>query len=296
MGDGHDHHHHGAAKGRIGLALGLNVAFTIVELIGAWYTNSTAIAADAVHDLGDSFALAFAWGMEGLSEKGPTPTFTYGMRRLSLVGALINAVVLVVGSALVLRESVPRLWDPGAPDAQGMLFLALLGVAVNGFAVLRVRKGKSLNEKVVTMHLLEDVLGWIAVLVVSVVMLFVDVPILDPLLSIAITLWVGWNAAKNLKRTGTVFMQAVPEDVEPDALRALVMQVEGVADFNHLHVWSQEGEHHVLTGHLVVDGGTLEHAVRIRNQVREVLHEAGIDHTTLEVSSDVTAPPPECPS
>lgn len=295
MGHGH-HHHEGGAQGRLGLALGLNVAFTIVELIGAWYTNSTAIAADAVHDLGDSFALAFAWGMEGLAGRGPTRTFTYGLRRLSLVGALINALVLVVGSALVLRESVPRLWDPGTPDAQGMLLLAVLGVAVNGFAVLRVRKGKSLNEKVVTMHLLEDVMGWIAVLVVSVVMLFVDVPILDPLLSIAITLWVAWNAAKNLKRTGTVFLQAVPEDVELDSLRALVLQVDGVIGLKHLHVWSQEGEHHVLTGHLVVEDGTLEHAEVIRNQVRELLHEAGIEHTTLEVTSHSEGPGPECPS
>lgn len=272
------------------------MAFTIVELIGAWYTNSTAIAADAVHDLGDSFALAFAWGMEGLSEKGPTPTFTYGLRRLSLVGALINAVVLVVGSALVLRESVPRLWDPGTPDAQGMLLLALLGVAVNGFAAWRTRKGKSLNEKVVTMHLLEDVLGWVAVLVVSVVMLFVELPILDPLLSIAITLWVGWNAFKNLKQSGAVFLQAVPDDLELDTLRAQVLAIEGVLDLRHVHVWSHEGEHHVLTGQLVLEGGTLERAELLREQVRELLHQQGIEHTTLEVTGRLQGPPPECPS
>ncbi len=131
---------------------------------------------------------------------------------------------------------------------------------------------------------------------VSVVMLFVDVPILDPLLSIAITLWVAWNAAKNLKRTGTVFLQAVPEDVELDSLRALVLQVDGVIGLKHLHVWSQEGEHHVLTGHLVVEDSTLEHAEVIRNQVRELLHEAGIEHTTLEVTSHSEGPGPECPS
>jgi cobalt-zinc-cadmium efflux system protein len=283
-GHGHGHgHDHGSAGGRLGLAFGLNVAFTLVELVGAWFTNSTAIAADAVHDLGDSLALAFAWGMQGLSDREPTSSFSYGFKRLSLVGALVNAVVLLVGGGLVLVESVPRLWSPGAPDARGMLLLAVLGVLVNGAAVLRVRTGSSLNEQVVTWHLLEDVLGWVAVLVVSIVMLFVEAPVLDPLLSIAITSWVGWNAAKNLRRTLAVFLQAVPDGVEIEALKEAVQAIDGVVGLEHVHVWSQEGEHHVLTGHLVVDRATLDEAAVIRAAVRSVLREAGIHHTTLEV-------------
>ncbi len=288
MGHGHTHghghdHSHGTAGGRLGLAFALNVAFTLVELVGAWFTNSTAIAADAVHDLGDSMALAFAWGMQGLSGQKPTSSFSYGFKRLSLVGALVNAIVLLVGGAIVLTESIPRLWSPGEPDAQGMLLLAILGVVVNGAAVLRVRAGSSLNEQVVTWHLLEDVFGWVAVLVVSVVMLFVNAPVLDPILSVAITLWVGWNAAKNLKRTISVFLQAVPDDIELEALQEAVRAIEGVVDLKHVHVWSQEGEHHVLTGHLVIDGSTLAEAAVIRDAVRSVLHDAGIEHSTLEV-------------
>jgi len=284
MGHGHDHgHSHGSAGGRLGLAFALNVSFTVIELVGAWLTNSTAIAADAVHDLGDSLALAFAWGMQGLSGRKPTSSFSYGFKRLSLVGALVNAIVLLVGGAIVLTEAIPRLWNPGQPDAQGMLLLAILGVLVNGAAVLRVRAGSSLNEQVVTWHLLEDVFGWVAVLVVSIVMLFVEVPVLDPLLSIVITLWVGWNAGRNLKRTVAVFLQAVPDDIELDALQEAVLAVDGVVDLKHVHVWSQEGEHHVLTGHLVVTGTTLAEAASIRDAVRAVLLEAGITHSTLEV-------------
>jgi cobalt-zinc-cadmium efflux system protein len=284
MGHGHDHgHSNGSAGGRLGLAFALNVSFTVIELVGAWLTNSTAIAADAVHDLGDSLALAFAWGMQGLSGRKPTSSFSYGFKRLSLVGALVNAIVLLVGGAIVLTEAIPRLWNPGQPDAQGMLLLAILGVLVNGAAVLRVRAGSSLNEQVVTWHLLEDVFGWVAVLVVSIVMLFVEVPVLDPLLSIVITLWVGWNAGRNLKRTVAVFLQAVPDDVELDALQEAVLAVDGVVDLKHVHVWSQEGEHHVLTGHLVVTGTTLAEAASIRDAVRAVLLEAGITHSTLEV-------------
>lgn len=288
----HDHHHghdHGTAGKRLGLAFGLNVAFTIIELVGAWFTNSTAIAADALHDLGDSLSLAFAWGMQGLSDSKPTPTYSYGFRRLSLVGALVNAIVLLVGGLVVLTEAVPRLWDPGHPDAKGMLALAVLGVVVNGAAVLRVRHGSSLNERVVTWHLMEDVLGWVAVLVVSIVMLFADLPVLDPLLSVLITVWVGFNAARNLKRTIDVFLQAVPDGVDVDALCEAARDVDGVVELRHVHVWSQEGEHHVLTGSLVLDCVTLEEAERIRDQVAHVLRDADIEHVTLEVVSSTRA-------
>lgn len=281
----HDHHEHSGAGGRLGLAFGLNVAFTLIELVGAWYTNSTAIAADALHDLGDSLSLAFAWGMQGVSGKAPTASYTYGFKRLSLVGALVNAIVLLVGGAIVLTEAIPRLWDPGQPDAAGMLGLAVLGVVVNGAAVLRVRSGKSLNERVVTWHLLEDVLGWIAVLVVSTVMLFVNVPVLDPLLSLAVTAWVGFNAARNLKKTMDVFLQAVPDDVDVERLRSMARDVPDVSELRHVHVWSQEGEHHVLTGTLVVDCASLDHALDASDGVRTRLREAGIEHVTMEITT-----------
>lgn len=289
----HDHTHghaHGSAGGRLGLAFSLNVAFTLIELVGAWATNSTAIAADAVHDLGDSLALGFAWGMERIAKRGPSTTYSYGLKRLSLLGALVNATVLLGGGVVVLTESVPRLFDPGQPDAKGMLGLALLGVLVNGAAAWRVRSGKSLNERVVTLHLLEDVLGWVAVLVVSVVMLFVDLPILDPLLSICITLWVGVNAARNLSRTAEVFLQAVPTDVSPAALRESALAVEGVVDLRHLHVWSQEGEHHVLTADLVVDCEHLREAEGVADRVRATLRDAGVQHVTLELTSTEAEP------
>ena len=280
----HDHAH-SDANGRLGLAFGLNVAFTVIELVGAWYTSSTAIAADALHDLGDSLSLAFAWGMQGVSGRGPTPTFTYGFRRLSLVGALVNAIVLLVGGAIVLREAIPRLWDPGQPDAAGMLGLAVLGVLVNGAAVLRVRSGKSLNERVVTLHLLEDVLGWVAVLIVSVVMLFAKLPVLDPLLSLAVTAWVGVNALRNLKKTVDVFLQAVPDDIDVEELKRSAREVEGVAELRHVHVWSLEGEHHVLTGTLVVACDTLDGALDAHARVRERLEGEGVEHVTMEITT-----------
>ena len=289
MGHDHEHHQQGTARNRLGLAFFLNASFTIVELVGASLTNSTAIAADALHDLGDSLALAFAWGMQALAGTRATGTFSYGFRRLSLVAALANAVVLIGGGALVLRESVPRLWSPDQPDAQGMFVLAVLGVAVNGAAVLRVGSGSTLNERTVTWHLLEDVLGWVAVLLVSVVMVFVDAPILDPLLSIAVTLFVGWNAGKHLKRTLMLFLQAVPDEIHPEELKIAALSIEGVEDLRHLHVWSLDGTNHILTGHLVVKSTTLLEARSIRQKVTSLLRESGIGHCTLEIDGTADA-------
>lgn len=282
--DGHVGCHHHAAQGRLGVAFALNFTFALVELVGAWLTSSTAIAADALHDLGDSFSLAFAWWMEGLAGRPPTERFTYGFRRLSLVGAFANAAVLLVGGAIVLAESGPRLWAPEQPHAEGMVGLAVLGVLVNGAAVLRLRGGESLSERVATWHLLEDLLGWVAVLIASVVMVFVDVPILDPLLAIAIILWVGANALRYLARALWLFLQAVPPGVDLEALRAVAREEAGVLSLEHLHVWSQEGQNHVLTGTLRVDCVTIGEGVALRDRVKARLREAGIGHATLELS------------
>lgn len=156
----HNHvHDHADESQRIGLAFILNFGFTIIEFIGGWLTNSTAIMADAVHDLGDTLSIGLAWFLGKLSNKSADSHFTYGYRRLSLLGALINGTVLLLGSLWILYEAIPRLTDPVMPHAQGMFWLAILGVTVNGFAAYKLRRGKTLNERVLNWHLLEDVLG-----------------------------------------------------------------------------------------------------------------------------------------
>jgi len=284
MSQGHHHpHHHEDSSGRLGLVFALNLAFALIELVGAWLTNSTAIAADALHDLGDSLALAFAWAMEGASKRSVNGTFTYGYRRLSLVAAAVNAIVLLAGGLVVLAESVPRLLDPPTPNASGMLALAVLGVAVNGVAALRVGHGSSLNERVVRLHLLEDVLGWVAVLIVSVVMLLAELPLLDPLLSIAITVWVAWNATRNLRSTMRLFLQGVPDGVDGQAVCDEAADVPGVVAVQHVHLWSLDGDRHVLTADLVVEPMELEAALRVKEQVAARLRDAGVSHVTLSL-------------
>jgi cobalt-zinc-cadmium efflux system protein len=280
----HHHHHHDTASERIGLAFFLNLCFTVIEFIGGVLTNSTAILADAVHDLGDSISIGMAWLLDKFSRKDATNTFTYGYRRLSLVGAFINAVILTAGSIWILFEAIPRLWNPVMPMAEGMAFLAVFGVVVNGYAAFKLSKGQSLNERVLNWHLLEDVLGWVAVLVVSIVLLFVDWPILDPLLSIAFTLFILVNVIRHLGSTIKLFVQASPDPEIYQQIHKKLVALDLVDNAHHLHFWSLDGERHVLTAHIVVSKEltSTERAV-LKEKISEQLAEFELAHTTIEL-------------
>lgn len=279
----HNHHHAHDKNERIGWTFFLNVTFTIIEFIGGWLTNSTAIMADAVHDLGDSISIGFAWLLSHFSDKQASSTYSYGYKRLSLFGALINSVVLIAGSIFILVEAIPRLSNPEMPMVEGMLGLALLGVTVNGYAVYKLKAGTTLNEKVLTWHLLEDVLGWVAVLVVSIILMFVDWPILDPLLSIAFTLFILFNVVKNLKSTLDLFLQASPNRETQTKITDVLLSKSEVKDVHHLHYWSLDGESHVLTAHLMLkeqfDVSTIK---LLKKTIAEDLAPFDLSHTTIE--------------
>ena len=247
-------------------------------------TNSIAIISDALHDLGDSISLGLSWWLQRFSERKRDHKFSFGYRRFSLLGSLINGLVLIAGSILILTEAIPRLLNPEQPHAKGMLVLALVGIVVNGIAVIKLQKGKSLNERVVSWHLLEDVLGWFAVLVVSIVMMFKNMPILDPVLSIIITLWVLYNVGGNLKKTFFVFLQAVPGEISIEDFENRICSIEHVKDVHHTHVWSLDGEQNVLSVHLVVDEATdRQNLVKIKQVINALSNDFGISHTTVEI-------------
>ena len=221
----HHHHHHDGASGRIATAFALNLAFTLIEFIGGVLTNSTAILADAVHDLGDTLAIALGWLLQRLGGRPASRHFTYGYQRLSLLGALINALIL-----------------------------------------------------------LEDVLGWVAVLIVSIVLQFAHWPILDPLLSIVFTLFILINVLRNLGTTLRLFLQATPDvEMNQDILQRL-SALPHVTEVHHLHLWSLDGEHHVLTAHLVLDIPIDSTAYeRIKQSIRDACEGCNISHTTIEL-------------
>ena len=281
----HDHSHGRSsdASKRIGWAFFLNVVFTIIEFIGGWLTNSTAIMADAVHDLGDSLSIGTSWGLNKLSDKDANRTFSYGYKRFSLLGALINGVVLTIGSVWILFEAILRLAEPEMPQVEGMLLLSIFGMAVNGFAAYKLSEGNSLNERVLNWHLLEDVLGWVAVFIVSIVLIFKPWPILDPILSIGFTLFILFNVFRNLKETLMLFLQATPDQEQLANIRDDLLSNENVSDLHHFHIWSLDGERNVMTVHLVLVGDvSTEHIQTLKNDVQHSLKKYNFEHTTVE--------------
>jgi cobalt-zinc-cadmium efflux system protein len=284
MGHQHSYGHDHGSRGDIKLAFFLNLGFTLFEVIGGLLTNSVAILSDALHDLGDSISLGLAWILDRYSEKGSDFRYSYGYRRFSLLGALITSIVLISGSLVVGYEAVERLLNPEPFSASGMLLIAVVGVTVNGAAVLRLRGSRSLNAQVIGWHLLEDVLGWIAVLIVSIISLFVNAPILDPLLSIMIMLYILWHAVRNLRETALLFLQAAPRDVDVEAVERKLAAVPGVQSTHHTHVWSLDGEHNVLTTHLVTNPDiSTEELLRIKCESREVIQDLHLEHATIEI-------------
>ena len=282
MGHNHDHSHN-HSEGNVKVAFFLNLSFTIIEVIGGLYTNSLAILSDALHDLGDSLSLGLSWYFQKLSRKGRTKTFSYGYKRFSLLGAIINSIVLVVGSIFILTKAIPELFNPGETNVQGMLYLAILGIVVNGAAVFKLRKGESLNEKVVSLHLLEDVLGWVAVLIGSIIMMYTDAPFIDPLLSVLISLFVLYNVYKNLRKSMLVILQGIPEDVSLDEIKEKLKGISEITDVHDNHVWSMDGEYNILTIHLRLDKDyKLSEQAKLKEKVRSQLKDESINHITIE--------------
>ncbi len=280
----HSHDHGTGGTRDFKTAFFLNLTFSVVEIAGGLLTNSVALIADALHDLGDSMALGASWYLEHLSGRERSGRFTYGYRRLSLLSALLNAVILLIGSGIVLSEAIPRLLNPEPVSATGMFGFALLGLAVNGYAAWRMQRGASQNARVVGWHFIEDVLGWAAVLVVSVVLMFVDAPWLDAALGIGLALFVSWGVFRTGGETLRLFLQATPRGFDLDALRARLTSIPDVLSEHHTHLWSLDGEHHVLTTHLVVPDATQpETLVQIKAAARQVVADAHLSHLTVEL-------------
>ena len=280
----HHHHHHHHASGNIKVAFFLNLGFTLVEVVGGMITGSTAILADAVHDLGDCFALAQAWYFESISGEKSSARYSYGYKRFSLLGALISTVVLLTSSLFVLVHAIPRILEPHKPDAGGMILLAIVGVLVNGIAMAKLSKESGMNAKVVALHLLEDVLGWVAVLVVAVVLYFWDIPVLDPLLAIIITLYILSGVVKNLKAMLPVFLQAVPDELDIALITREIEAMDRIHAVHHAHLWSLDGVHTVFTAHLEVDILLdAEAYMLLKEQIRALVERYGLYHSTVEI-------------
>ena len=250
---GSHHHHIESGERNLRVVFFLNLLFTIIEFIGGVYTNSVAIQSDALHDLGDTISIGMAWYFQNLSKKSRSSSFTFGYRRFNTLGALITAVVLASGTVYILTETIPRFFHPEESDAQGMIWFAILGVAVNGYAAYKAGHGHTLNEKMISWHLIEDVLGWVAVLVGSIIMLYTDFWMIDPILSCLISLYILYNVFTNLNKVIKIMLQAVPDGYSVKEVKEKIETISGVENAHHIHLWTLDGEFHLLSAHIVVE-------------------------------------------
>ncbi|MEY2963148.1 MAG: hypothetical protein RL754_409 [Bacteroidota bacterium] len=279
-------HHQSQAGGKaLQMAFILNISFTIIEFIGGYWTNSVAIMSDAVHDLGDSLAIGVAYFLGRYAMKRADYEYSYGYGRYNVLGALVNSGVLLMGSVFILKEAFSRVLEPQSTHAEGMVGFAILGVLVNGYAAWNLKtKGDSLNEKAVSLHLMEDMLGWVAVLIGAIVMLFFDVPRLDPILSISITIYILIGAVGRLREAIRVLLQRVPEGVDLKELEANLAAIQGVQSLHETHTWSMDGQTHVFSTHLEVDPGiSMESVKRIKNEARDILRAYPFVSHTVEI-------------
>lgn len=261
----------------------LNVVFAIFELIGGILTNSVFLLSDAIHDLGDSFSLGTAWILERLSIKKPDRTFTYGYGRFSVLGALLTGLVLVFGTVFILIESSQRLFAPEEINTPVVLVFAVFGLFVNGYAAYKTSKSSSINERIVSLHMLEDMIGWVVLLLAAIMMMIVNVPILDPLLSILFSLFILLQAFKHLKQAAVVFLEGTTGHVSDEMIKERLMAIDGISDVHHIHQWTTDGNISLATMHVLLACvlNQNQHHVLL-HQIKHELLDLGIQHTTIE--------------
>lgn len=268
------------------LAFILNLSFSIFEVIGGIFTGSIAILSDALHDLGDALSIGISFHLEKKSKKRPDESHTYGYASYSVIGGAITTLILLLGSAIVIFGAIRRLLFPVDINYDGMIFFAVIGTVVNLAAAIFTHGGDSVNQRAVNLHMLEDALGWIAVLIGAIIMRFTSLSIIDPIVSICIAIFIFINAAKNLKAITGIFLFKTPKGISVSEIQEHLCEIDGVVDVHHIHIWSIDGIRNYATIHVVAK----DNAPNIKALIREELREHGISHATLELES----PDEEC--
>ena len=279
---------------RVRLAALLNLAFTIVEIVGGFWTNSLAILSDALHDFGDSVALLASWLFERGARKLPDTNRTFGYQRLSLFSAIFSASILIGGSIVIIFQAIPRLLNPELVNASGMVGIAFLGILFNGLGFFQLKKGESINEKVLSWHLLEDVIGWVGILVGGVIIYFWNIYILDPILTIGLTVFILYGVTKSLREALNILLQGVPRHINLEEVTADITSLEGVIGLHDLHIWSLEGETDILTAHVVLEERLLKNPNETQKTIKEILRKHHIEHSTVEIESEYFCSGVEC--
>lgn len=279
----HEHHHHHESTKWIWTAFFLNLGFAIIEWIGGFWTNSIAIVSDAIHDLGDSLAIGLAYIFEKISKKKANEKYTYWYARFSILGAMITVLILIIGSFFILKNAISRFSNPSEINSVWMLILAVIWLLINWLAARKTAKWEWLNEKAITLHLLEDVLGRAAVLVWSILIYFFHWNFIDPLLSIWICIFILINACKLLKWVVDIFLEKTPEWISHDEVLKEIKKLDGVLDIHHIHLWTLDGDKNYITIHVLIDEKlTVPQIIALKKTIKHTLRHKNISHCVIE--------------
>jgi len=270
-------------KYAVWVAFFLNLTYAIVEFIAGGIFGSSAVLADSVHDLGDAIAIGISAFLETISNREEDNQYTLGYKRFSLLGALVTAIILMTGSVLVILENVTKILNPQPVNDEGILWLGIIAITINVLASLVVGKGKTKNESILSLHFLEDTLGWLAVILMAIVLRFTNWYILDPLLSLVISFFILSKALPRFWSTLKIFLDAVPEGLDIEQVKNGLERLDNVASLNQLNLWTMDGLEKNAIVHLCLEDW--EQMTETKNQVRQLLEERGVQNITIEVDT-----------
>ena len=274
-----------SSKHAVRLAFFLNLSFAIVEFIAGGIFGSSAVLADSVHDFGDAVAIGISAFLESISNRKEDSHYTLGYKRFSLLGAMVTAVILMTGSGMVILENMVKLFHPQPVNEEGLLWLGIIAISVNVLASLVIRKGQTKNESILSLHFLEDTLGWVAVILMAIVLRFTDWYILDPLLSLAISFFILSKAIPRFWSTLRIFLDAVPEGVNIQKIKADLAELDHVASINQLNLWTMDGLEKNAIVHVCLEH--VKHMEVCKESIRTLLKESGFQNVTIEVDEDL---------
>ncbi|GJM37420.1 MAG: zinc transporter ZitB [Acidimicrobiales bacterium] len=282
------HHDHSPGSPRpirdLTVAAGANTVLLVVQVVGAIAFGSIALLADSIHQGSDVVSLFLAVGIAAVVARPPSGRFTFGFRRADALGGLLHCVLLLAGAVWIVIEAIRRFDGDHEVEGLGVVVLALVGLAVNGFSArwLHMGHGHSLNVEGAVLHLAADAAGSLVVLIGGVLVLTTGADWVDPAASLVVTVLIVWSALRLGATSLRVLMDAVPEGVDMVGLRTLMLDDPLVTDAHHLHVRTLDGDTVSLTAHVQVDTEDLHEAQVVTERLSIALGERGIDHVTLQ--------------
>lgn len=267
------------------IAFFTNLMFSILEIVGGFLTNSISIFSDAIHDFGDSISIGISYLLERKSTKEKDSKYTYGYLRYSLIGAVITSAILLISSVIIIYNSISRMVHPEKINYDAMIIFAIFGILINGYAAYKTSRSKKYNEKFINLHMLEDVFGWVAILIGSILIKTANLIIIDPILSILIALFILYHIYKNMKNIFNIFMEKVPSNIKLEDIKLNIEKdFDSIENIHHIHIWSIDEENVCMTAHVKLNKDLpINSIIELKKKLKDKLKEKSINHVTLEI-------------